>query len=528
MLKGEIMAKKSTVKPKMKIGTSFSRKILAGWIFSLFVPFIVLFVVAFVQYGDAFINVLSGDANEWHGHGYTAVEQLSRDINIWTNDKPVYQNHPELDAQLASYEQERFPMSSFIVERSGDKVAPLVPLTEEVAAELKEKFVDLGGGILPAYGQRAVSSNEMLLDKTGYVLFKQYDFHYADGGEGSIFFFVKYTDVPIAVLKFIGNNLLLVIGILFLIYGIMSFKFVRRVTKPIIALLDAMKRYQIQDFTPRLDEMTNENMFKTINIAVNDMAVKLQESQKKARYMENQRIEFLAKIAHDTKTPLASIRAHAEAFRDGLITDNEKRAKYTDNILKKVSSIDNMINELSLYSDLETGLNQYTFTSVDLNYYLMDILDELQYDYPEDELKIEYKVSKYQIMTQIDVDRFNRVLMNIVKNSRKYSGRDQTTINVSTKVNSESNIVTLLIADNGKGNDIKDTSQLFESFIRGDVSRDPNKSGSGLGLAIAKTIIERHDGVISIETKPDEYFKLIIELPLERGRTHEENIDNIG
>lgn len=512
-------------KQNAKIRSSFRRQLLMGWIISLFIPFFLLFVIVFIQYGDRFSKVMSGDIDFWQKNGYSIIEQVSRDINIWTNGTPQFQNHPELDDTLAKHFDEHYYNKGFILERKKEEIAPLISLSDELATEIRERFKSLDKNILPEFGERQLIANEELLTSTGYVILRQHDFYYADGEEGSIFIFIKYTNVPVVILNVLGDNILFLIIGLLLINGFMALAFVKRVTRPFNALLGAMNAYQKQDFSLRLDEKIKEPMLKTINTSVNKMAYELQQNQEKALKIENQRIEFIAKISHDIKTPLTSIHAHAEAFKDGLVQDDEKRMKYTNNILKKVQSIDNMINELSLYSDLEAGLDQYTFTKIDLNFYLIDILEELAYDYPDIQLSINYKSVEEIILLNIDVNRFNRVLMNLVKNSVKYSERDHIVIDVKLTCDLVNNYVKIIIKDNGKGIKAENLDYLFDSFTRGDTSRNPNKTGSGLGLTIAKTIVERHNGTIHINSKWNEYFEVEIKLPIGGMEYYEKNID---
>jgi signal transduction histidine kinase len=160
-------------------------------------------------------------------------------------------------------------------------------------------------------------------------------------------------------------------------------------------------------------------------------------------------------------------------------------------------------------------MDQYNFDSIDLDYYLMDILDELSFDYRSDELKIEYhRPQEKPLFVNLDVLRFNRVIMNIVKNSAKYAQKPNVIIEVSvTKVAATK--VRISFKDNGMGSNEGDLKFLFESFTRGDQSRNPNEGGSGLGLAIAETIVSKHHGSIWANSNYGDDFEIVIELPIE-------------
>jgi len=498
-------------------------KIFGTWMLSFIVPMLLFGLILFVQYGDNIMTVFRSGFDIWQRSGYMSIEKVSREINLWTLDEPKFQDHEILDEKLDNlFGDHAFP--NLIVERKGEDVASLIALSEEERSELETAFSKLNQNILPEFGEEDVFNNEELLEKTGYVLYRQVDFYYDDGEEGSIYLFIKYSNVPYKVLKVIGDNIIYVSIIMMAINALISLYMIKRMAKPFNNLLNAMKRYQVNDFTPRLEENNKHKMIKVINSAVNDMASELLTSQEKSLKMEASRTEFIAKISHDTKTPLASIRAHTEAIRDGLITDDDKREKYTNNILKKVHALDHMINELSLYSELEVGLNQYAFSKVNLGYYIEDILEELQYDLDKNKVTLNYHNRLIEeIFLYIDVNRFQRVMMNLVNNSVKYGQREQLTIDVT--VDMHDGMAKICIRDNGVGLTIEDPHILLTSFVRGEISRDPNNSGSGLGLAIVKSIINKHEGDITINTEAGVYFEVCMRLPLEGGY-FEENTYN--
>ena len=462
--------------------------------------------------------MFNSDFDIWQRHGFMSVERISRDINNWILDDPIFGDHEALNNLIRTrIDPEHF--QTIIIERKGQDISTFITYDESLIEDVREKFSTLDSSVLPAFGADDVTTNHIILEKTGYVLFRQTDFYYADGHEGSIFYLLKYTNIPFTVMKVIGDNLLIVIVVMMIINALASYVMIRKMTKPYNDMLRVMKSYKQNDFKPRLDEDPKRKMLYTINSAVNDMASALDQAQENSIELERQREEFIAKISHDTKTPLASIRAHTEAIRDGLIKDEKKRLKYTGNILKKVQALDHMINELSLYSSLESSHVPYEFTHLPLSDFLEDTLEELKYDY-DNTLEIVYKnLSDEDLMVDLDVNRYYRVIQNIINNSVRYADVEDLRIDVTLKKQGDQAIV--CIKDNGRGLVIKDESDLLKSFVRGDESRDPNKSGSGLGLAIVDSIVKRHQGQISIHTQPGHYFEVCMGLPL--GGEYEKN-----
>ena len=110
-----------------------------------------------------------------------------------------------------------------------------------------------------------------------------------------------------------------------------------------------------------------------------------------------------------------------------------------------------------------------------------------------------------------DKDKLERVIINIISNSIKYTP-DGGTIDVSLRYGY--NELIIKIKDNGIGIPQKDLSRIFERFYRVEKARTRKMGGTGLGLAIAKEIIEKHEGSIKINSEPDVGTEVIINLPL--------------
>lgn len=480
------------VSTKSKIRRSIGSKLITGWVISLMIPLVVLLIAYMHMKDDGYSTPL-------------VISEFGREINSKVINNPSYD---ELIRTINSFHRyDEFINNDFIIVlRKGDVVTQVFS-NREGEADIVKPYV----GRLPGFAEGSMESNRQMFIDTGRSLLNQQDFYYDDGSEGSVFVLVKYSKSAKNVLIFVGSNLLIVLLVLLVIHTIMMYVFIRTFTNPLAQLLVALKKYKHEDFTMRLNEDIKDPMFKSINIAVNEMAHDLDKSQKTNRLLEEYRIEFLANMTHDTKTPLSSIRVHAEALRDGVVNDETKKLKYINNILKKTQYIDNMINELNLYSTLEKGIDKNTYNWIDMNYYLGDIAEEFKYDY-NDQLIINYVPIKDSVMVNIDGDKFRRVFMNIIKNSVWYGNRDTITVDIKLVVVCDKLLIT--VKDNGIGVDSSTLDNLFESFVRGDESRNPNKAGTGLGLAIAKKIVESHGGFIHADSKPNEYFKIIIELPL--------------
>ncbi|NLD47343.1 MAG: cell wall metabolism sensor histidine kinase WalK, partial [Clostridiaceae bacterium] len=109
----------------------------------------------------------------------------------------------------------------------------------------------------------------------------------------------------------------------------------------------------------------------------------------------------------------------------------------------------------------------------------------------------------------VDREKFRRVVLNIIENSRKYMNKDHGIIDILLRETTSSIIIE--IRDNGAGIAQKDLPNIFDRFYRADSAREVMR-GSGLGLAIAKQIIEGMEGKIWARSSTGEGTSILISL----------------
>jgi two-component system NtrC family sensor kinase len=84
---------------------------------------------------------------------------------------------------------------------------------------------------------------------------------------------------------------------------------------------------------------------------------------------------------------------------------------------------------------------------------------------------------------------------------------------VQLKLSSQSELITLQVADNGIGIAPLDLPHIFEKFYRSGKREDPEQRGSGLGLAIVRSVVERHQGKVWVESQLGKGSTFYVELP---------------
>ncbi len=124
--------------------------------------------------------------------------------------------------------------------------------------------------------------------------------------------------------------------------------------------------------------------------------------------------------------------------------------------------------------------------------------------------KVTFDLS-YGISGMVDSDKIKQVILNLFHNAVQHTDTEKGSIHISLHArNSEAK---LAVRDNGSGISAEHIPHVFERFYRSDSSRTRKYGGSGLGLSITQSIVEAHNGAISVESTPGEGTSFNITLP---------------
>ena len=260
---------------------------------------------------------------------------------------------------------------------------------------------------------------------------------------------------------------------------------------------------QMENFASRVAEgnldipltMDKNNNFGAFTEGFDIMREELKKAKMKEKEANDSKKELIAKLSHDIKTPVASIKSTSEL---GIVVTKEEKIKnYFETINAKTDQINTLVTNL-LSSTIED------LTEININPIKCDsqILYELikTSDYQN-------KVNDFNIVESFiyaDVIRLQQVIDNIFSNSYKYAN---TNIDIYTRI--EDDYLVLEIKDYGDSIDDLDIPLIVEKYKRG--KNAINKDGVGLGLYISKQFIEAMNGILEIKNdKPG--FKVIIKL----------------
>ncbi|MBZ9536726.1 GHKL domain-containing protein [Cytobacillus oceanisediminis] len=227
---------------------------------------------------------------------------------------------------------------------------------------------------------------------------------------------------------------------------------------------------------------------------------------------ERLKTELITNVSHDLRTPLTSIINYTELLKNKNLTDEEKEG-YLGIIDRKSQRLKVLIDDLFEVSKMVSGNVEMKKEKIDLVQLLQQALGE--YDENIKDSSLDFRVTNQEpsIFAVVDGQKLWRVFDNLIGNILKYSLEHS---RVYLSIKQEKGQAILQFKNISKYELDDNMDELFERFKRGDTSR--HTEGSGLGLAIAKSIIDLHEGMMTIETDGD-LFKVTLVLPVNEQRS---------
>lgn len=202
--------------------------------------------------------------------------------------------------------------------------------------------------------------------------------------------------------------------------------------------------------------------------------------------------QFSANVAHELKTPLATIITNAQVLKLNEGPTFEEANEFIDITLQNAKRLSDVVNSLLLLYQLNKESKNNSINLVSL---FSDIEKELKPLYSEKGIKIKYDLEIQEVTGNVLL--LYRAFFNLVENAYKYTNRNGKIIIKSYHKDSK---VVLSISDDGVGISAEDQVHIFEPFYCVDKSRSRKISGAGLGLSITKEILLLHNAHISVDS----------------------------
>ena len=272
-----------------------------------------------------------------------------------------------------------------------------------------------------------------------------------------------------------------------------------RMVDPIKRMSDAAESYAKGNFSSRIDVIGQDEIAE-LSSAFNQMAEDLDR-------LEKMRNSFLANVSHDLRTPMTSIAG----FIEGGAIPPEKHPYYLNLISSEIHRLSRLVSQILDISRLESGERRLHFAPCNICETARLVLISFEAQIEEKELDVSFEAEEDSLYITADADALHQVLYNLCENALKFSfSKGRLQINIEK---GEKDTVVFSVYNEGQGIPEEDLPYVFDKFYKSDKSRGLDKNGVGLGLYIVKSLVESHNGEISVSSEYGKYCRFALSFP---------------
>ena len=228
--------------------------------------------------------------------------------------------------------------------------------------------------------------------------------------------------------------------------------------------------------------------------------------------LDDMRKEFVADVSHELKTPLTSIKGFSETLLEG-DCDKETEKHFLTIINDNADRMEKLVQDLLTLSRYDSKKNKNSIVEFDLGELAKKCTEKFEIEVRKRNQSLECFVTADVPPVQADKDGIERVIINIISNSVKYTPNGG---KINVYVGYVHNDAYVKIKDTGIGIPKDDLDKVFERFYRVDKARSRKLGGTGLGLSIAKEIIEQNNGNINVSSKVGQGTEVVIRIPVKK------------
>ena len=248
--------------------------------------------------------------------------------------------------------------------------------------------------------------------------------------------------------------------------------------------------------------------FKDENERPSGMMVVIQDITEHVK-LDNLRKEFVADVSHELKTPITSIMGYADTLLEGEY-DKETQYKFLNVIAGEARRMAKLVTDLLDLSKYDSNKVKKEITEFDLGELVKKCQEKVQLEINKKGHEVECFVTANVPPVKADKDGIERVVLNILTNSIKYTPDNG---NIKIYVGFVYNDAYIKVIDNGIGIPEDDLNRIFDRFYRVDKARTREMGGTGLGLSIAKEILDQNNGSIDIKSEKGKGTEVVIRIP---------------
>ena len=255
----------------------------------------------------------------------------------------------------------------------------------------------------------------------------------------------------------------------------------RRLAGPLSELSGVATRIADGDYAARMPPSRLGSELAAVDDAFNRMAATLQNT-------ERRRLELLADLAHELRTPIATVDSFLEGIEDGVIPATPDTWRTLRDQTRRLDRLADDIDGLSRAEERRADLR---IEPLDADAVVDEAVRAAATGYADKGVVLEHRASPAPARVLADPDRLREILDNLLGNALRHTPMGGS-VTVTTSSSAEE--VTIAVADTGEGIAAEHLPHVFDRFYRADPARSRATGGSGIGLTIARALAQAHGG----------------------------------
>jgi signal transduction histidine kinase/CheY-like chemotaxis protein/HAMP domain-containing protein len=221
--------------------------------------------------------------------------------------------------------------------------------------------------------------------------------------------------------------------------------------------------------------------------------------------LERAKSEFVATASHELRSPLTSIKGFVELL--GSTDLSERQREFVDVVLLSTNRLVDLVNDLLDVARVEAGQLEIHRRPIAIAEAVREVAGLMGPRFDERRQELVVDIAPALPVTFADPARVRQIITNLLTNAHVYTGEGGT---ITVRVGAAGDEVLLSVADEGRGMSSEQVDRAFDRFFRADGSRG---TGTGLGLSIVHSLVELHEGSISIDSELDRGTTVTVRLP---------------
>ncbi|MFQ6615151.1 MAG: ATP-binding protein [Fidelibacterota bacterium] len=225
--------------------------------------------------------------------------------------------------------------------------------------------------------------------------------------------------------------------------------------------------------------------------------------------------DFVSTVSHELRSPLTSIRQLSEMLQAGRIPSEKRRQQYYDTIVEQSEQLSLRVENILDFARMDERKKRLQLEEVDVGQFLRELVERVQHQVQHKGFTIQTNVGDQLPLAKVDRDAMAQVLINLMDNAIKYSGRSR---DIEISAREDSGHLRIDVRDHGIGIGKEEMKKVFDRFYRGTRNGKRPTRGTGLGLTLVKRIVEGHHGSVQVKSEPGRGSTFSVKLPLESGK----------